>query len=284
MKLPRVPCFELSGLGGNRKEVRGRAQPAATAGNLGKNCDAAAGPLGARGQHATVRATALGLALLIGLAGTMPAWSQQSFREMATGAQAGNAAPATPGPGFGAPAPQAGANPAQVLLQAELQDYGVPPQAQLHDQLHGPTPRSIPGGQVITTDRLLALYQQGRQNGLLVFDVLGSGQMLPMAQNAVGAAQPGSFDDPVQQEFGRYLQGVTQGDRGRPMVFYCQGPQCWMSYNAALRAIRLGYTQVYWYRGGVEAWQQMQQLAAGMQSAPQPGAGTLPAAGAAMRR
>jgi 3-mercaptopyruvate sulfurtransferase SseA len=29
-----------------------------------------------------------------------------------------------------------------------------------------------------------------------------------------------------------------------------------MSYNAALRAINLGYTNVLWYRGGIEAWQQ----------------------------
>jgi rhodanese-related sulfurtransferase len=27
-----------------------------------------------------------------------------------------------------------------------------------------------------------------------------------------------------------------------------------MSYNAALRAINLGYRNVLWYRGGVEAW------------------------------
>jgi hypothetical protein len=27
-----------------------------------------------------------------------------------------------------------------------------------------------------------------------------------------------------------------------------------MSYNAALRAINAGYTNVLWYRGGIEAW------------------------------
>lgn len=166
---------------------------------------------------------------------------------------------------------------AQAILQAETRDFGVPPQAQLHREFHAPTPNSIPGGQLITTDRLLALYQQGQQNGLLVFDVLGAGpgQMLPMAQNAVGAAQPGSFSDQTQQQFGQYLEQVTQGGKGRPMVFYCQGVQCWMSYNAALRAIHLGYTQVYWYRGGVEAWQQMQQISMSLPQV-QPGQ-TMPA-------
>lgn len=157
----------------------------------------------------------------------------------------------------------------QMVLQQEMQDFGVPPQAQLQNTMHGPTPTSIPGGQVITTDRLLGLYGQAQQNGLLVFHVLGPGPTLPNAQNAAPASQPGSFNDQTQQEFGNYLQQVTQGNTARPLVFYCQSTQCWMSYNAALRAINMGFSQVYWYRGGVEAWQQVQQLSSAM---PQNGA------------
>ena len=41
-----------------------------------------------------------------------------------------------------------------------------------------------------------------------------------------------------------------------PMVFFCQGAHCWESYNASLRAIDLGYTNVYWYRGGLSSWQE----------------------------
>lgn len=176
--------------------------------------------------------------------------------------------------GYGMPggsAPAAQGNPLQALLQQELQDFGVPPQAQLQNNMHGPTPTSIPGGQVITTDRLLGLYQQGQQNGLLVFHVLGPGDMLPNAQNAVPASQPGSFNDQTQQEFGQYLQQVTQGNTSRPLVFYCLNTQCWMSYNAALRAINMGFSNVLWYRGGIEAWQQVQRMAS---SLPQPGQAT----------
>jgi PQQ-dependent catabolism-associated CXXCW motif protein len=189
-----------------------------------------------------------------------------------------NALPGGYPPPPGAAMPPGGASSAapaqtgamQALLDSERRDYGVAPQPQLQTNLHGPTPTSIPGGQVITTDRLLALYQQGAQSGLIVFHVLGPGPMLPNAQNAAPASQPGSFDDQTQQQFGQYLQQVTQGNRARPLVFYCQSTQCWMSYNAALRAIRMGFTQVYWYRGGIEAWQQMQQLSGG---APAPNGG-----------
>jgi len=43
------------------------------------------------------------------------------------------------------------------------------------------------------------------------------------------------------------------------MVFFCVDPECWLSYNAALRAIGLGYTGVMWYRGGIAAWRAAQK-------------------------
>ncbi len=158
-------------------------------------------------------------------------------------------------------------NPLQRLLQAEMQDYGVAPTRELHANFHGPTPTSIPGGRVVTTDRVLQLIgngQQGQQAGALVFHVLGQGDRLPGAQNAAPASQAGTFNDQTQQEFGQYLQQVTQGDKSRAMIFYCLNTQCWMSYNAALRAINMGFTNVLWYRGGIEAWQQAQQMASSL--------------------
>lgn len=175
---------------------------------------------------------------------------QPAFNPPATG---GYGQPAH-GPGsYGTGQPQAG---------AELQDFGVPAQAQLHDgAMHGPTPTSIPGGRLITTVELAAMLQQnqGQANGTLLFHVLGSPPMIPGAIQAAPASAPGNFSDQTQQEFGQFLQQATQGNRARPMVFYCQSTQCWMSYNAALRAINMGYSSVLWYRGGIEAWQQSGQ-------------------------
>ena len=166
-------------------------------------------------------------------------------------------APAQPVPGFPAPARPAAAAPTgdlDKLMAVERQDFGVAPKDELHNgAMHGPTPASIPGGQLITTKGLVALVQ-GKQAPYLLFDVLGSQEMLPGAIPAVGAAQPGSFGDDVQRSFGAYLDQTTRGDKRTPLVFYCQSTQCWMSYNAALRAIKLGYSNVLWYRGGIESW------------------------------
>ncbi|MEF2547932.1 PQQ-dependent catabolism-associated CXXCW motif protein [Aurantimonas sp. E1-2-R+4] len=49
------------------------------------------------------------------------------------------------------------------------------------------------------------------------------------------------------------LAEATQGDKGRPIVIYCLR-DCWMSYNAAKRAIRAGYAAVYWYPDGTDGW------------------------------
>jgi PQQ-dependent catabolism-associated CXXCW motif protein len=171
----------------------------------------------------------------------------------------GGQAPA-PG-GFGAPPggfgqSQSAPRDLDALMQLERQDYGVAPTQQLHaGQMHAPTPTSIPGGQVITTKGLVELMRGG-QAPVLVLDILGGAEAIQGAQLAVPAAQAGAFNDQTQQQFGQYLQQATNGNKQYPIVTYCLSTQCWMSYNAALRAINLGYTNVLWYRGGIEAWQQ----------------------------
>lgn len=181
---------------------------------------------------------------------------------MPAGALPGSAFPTQPAGAAPAPMPGQGARPAapplNELVAWERQDMGVAPVAQLHaGAFHGPTPTKIPGGQAITTQGLLPLLQSGMP--VQLFDVLGAGQALPHAQPLAWAAQPGSFDDATQQQLQQVLQQATQGRKDVPLVFYCGGPQCWMSYNAALRAIQLGYRNVLWYRGGMEAWQRAGQ-------------------------
>ena len=49
------------------------------------------------------------------------------------------------------------------------------------------------------------------------------------------------------------LTAVTQGDRNRALLFYCL-ERCWMSWNAAKRALALGYRRVLWYPEGTDGW------------------------------
>jgi PQQ-dependent catabolism-associated CXXCW motif protein len=64
----------------------------------------------------------------------------------------------------------------------------------------------------------------------------------------------GSIDTLEDVRLARKLKEMTGGDRTRPIVFYCLA-NCWTSWNAARRAIGLGYPNVHWFRDGIEAWQ-----------------------------
>ena len=134
-------------------------------------------------------------------------------------------------------------------------DYGLAPVSTLRTaDYHAPTPREIPGAKTIGTSALRDSLQAQPQP--LLFDVLG-GEVhasLPGAIWLPGAGRGQSFTDTLQARLAQTLQAVTKGDRKRTLVFFCQGPQCWLSYNAALRAVALGYEAVFWYRGGIEAW------------------------------
>jgi rhodanese-related sulfurtransferase len=207
-----------------------------------------------------------GVALVAALAA--PLTAQDSF-----GGQAQPQQPPQQG-GYSAspygPAPAgnpAGTADLDKLMAVERQDFGVKATSELHTgPMHAPTPNSIPGGQVITTKGLVALLGN-QQLGAKLFDILGGPEIIPGAVPAVPAAQAGSFSDRTQQEFGQYLQQVTQGNKQTPLVFYCLSSHCWMSYNASLRAINMGFQNVLWYRGGIEAWkaggQQTQQAGQG---------------------
>jgi PQQ-dependent catabolism-associated CXXCW motif protein len=55
--------------------------------------------------------------------------------------------------------------------------------------------------------------------------------------------------------FKRNLTKLTGGDKGKELVFFCLR-NCWMSWNAAKRALSYGYTHVDWYPDGSDGWQE----------------------------
>ena len=141
---------------------------------------------------------------------------------------------------------------------AESHDFGVPPASELRQtDLSSPTPTQLPGARVITTPELRRLLQAPLEERPLLFDVLGGDDghaTLPGTIWLPGAGRGASFDDEVQARLEKLLAFAMRGSPERPLVFFCSSPRCWLSYNAALRAVRLGYRDVRWYRGGIEAW------------------------------
>ena len=117
-------------------------------------------------------------------------------------------------------------------------------------KLHAPTPRLHSRAATISTRELHRLMV-GPEAPLLI-DVLSqaSHQTVINARWLRGAGFSSTSNDRMAAK----LDELTLGNRARAMVFFCSGAQCWASYNAALRASFIGFGNVYWYRGGLEAW------------------------------
>ena len=65
----------------------------------------------------------------------------------------------------------------------------------------------------------------------------------------------GGFTDAAQDHLRGKMRELTSGDLDRPIVAVGWNSERFDGRNLALRLVALGYTQVYWYRGGREAWE-----------------------------
>ncbi len=58
------------------------------------------------------------------------------------------------------------------------------------------------------------------------------------------------LDDATKAKFEKLLGP----DKDKLLVFYCGFTKCTRSHNGAMWAVKLGYTNVYRYPGGIKAW------------------------------
>jgi hypothetical protein len=133
-------------------------------------------------------------------------------------------------------------------------DFGVPPDNLLHGEAVGKTPMVAQGATTIRTADLARLLADAKP---LVIDVVSHfwGQSISGAVGLKLAGAGGSRTDAVQGRLRVKLHELTGGDLARPIVALGWNAEEFYGRNLALRLVALGYTQVYWYRGGREAWE-----------------------------
>jgi PQQ-dependent catabolism-associated CXXCW motif protein len=66
----------------------------------------------------------------------------------------------------------------------------------------------------------------------------------------------GALSATLEDYFRTRLERLTSGDRDGALVFFCL-KDCWMSWNAAKRALEFGYRNVMWFRDGTDGWQEL---------------------------
>ncbi len=132
--------------------------------------------------------------------------------------------------------------------------------------VNSPVPETLAGSTVIHTTELRALLGS---NGVVLVDVSNTPRRpenlapgapwLPTPHRVIPGslwipgAGMGAIAPEVDALFRDRLATATGNDIGRTVVIYCH-ERCWLSWNAAKRAIRYGYRRVLWYPDGIEGW------------------------------
>jgi PQQ-dependent catabolism-associated CXXCW motif protein len=136
------------------------------------------------------------------------------------------------------------------------------------DNYRAPTPKTLVGARVLTTDEAEALWKSG---AAIFVDVLPHA---PRPANLPAGTIwrekphmniPGSYWLPdtgygelalsTETYLRDGLRQITGGDANKLLVIYCQR-DCWMSWNAAKRVLAMGYRNVAWYPDGTDGWEE----------------------------
>jgi PQQ-dependent catabolism-associated CXXCW motif protein len=150
---------------------------------------------------------------------------------------------------------------------AEL-DQVVEPDTFRNENYRAPTPRSLRGARIASTAEAQALWQARAAAFVDVMPHVPRPANLPAGtlwREKPRLNIPGSvwLPDTGYGELAAATEGylrsaleqITGGDRARFLVFYCLR-DCWMSWNAARRAVAWGYSNVIWYPDGTDGWQE----------------------------
>ncbi len=154
-----------------------------------------------------------------------------------------------------------------LLLPALAWGQDVPePDDYRMDHYRAPVPATLTGGIVVGPEAAYALWEKG---GVAFIDVL---PQAPKPENlpkgTIWRDKPrdsipgaiwlpnvgyGAIADVTDRYFRDGLAEATGGDTAYPVLFFCLA-DCWMSWNAAKRALEYGYETVYWLPEGTDGW------------------------------
>ena len=134
------------------------------------------------------------------------------------------------------------------------------------ENYRGPTPATLAGARVVTTAQAEELWKQGaifvdvyprvRRPANLPPETIWRE---PVRMNIPGSiwlpdTGYGSLTAAAESYLRSNLDRVANGDTQKWLVIYCR-QDCWMSWNAAKRALTMGYRNVAWYPLGTDGWE-----------------------------
>lgn len=115
------------------------------------------------------------------------------------------------------------------------------------------TPRTLPGATMVTAPEVADLLKKGAT----LYDTRSAEEY---NTRHIQGAKLLPYGEKSRKEVGFDVKADTfdvtklPADKNAPVVFACNGAECWKSYKASLVAIKAGHKQVYWFRGGFPEW------------------------------
>lgn len=156
---------------------------------------------------------------------------------------------------------------------AEPSDYRM-------DEFRKPVPATLKGAKVLSSDEASALWATNSAVFIDVYPHAPKPDNLPATtlwrepthytiENSVWLANIGYgvLSAATEDYFKTHLDKLSGGSKDKPLVFFCVR-NCWMSWNAAKRALTYGYSNIYWYPDGTDGWQEIGQLVVEAKPAP----------------
>ena len=156
---------------------------------------------------------------------------------------------------------------ALIFSQWALADPVEEPEDYRLDQYDAEVPATLKGATRVTAQEVARLQLD---EDVLIVDVIpehikpddlpADQQWFPVPHRGIAGALwlpdvgYGSLSDTTNNYFKSHLLHHTDGEKNYPVVFYCR-IDCWMSWNAAKRAVAQGYTRVFWFADGIDDWQ-----------------------------
>jgi ABC-type phosphate/phosphonate transport system substrate-binding protein/rhodanese-related sulfurtransferase len=117
------------------------------------------------------------------------------------------------------------------------------------------TPELLAGANVLTAEGVIDMMSKGAK----YYDVrtesefkagrVKSASLLPYIEKSKKEID----FDPTLDDF-KLVETVK--DKDTPIIFACNGGECWKSYKASKIAVAAGYKAVYWFRGGLPEWRE----------------------------
>lgn len=115
------------------------------------------------------------------------------------------------------------------------------------------TPRLLPGAKVVDAAAVERLLKNGAQYIDVRTDKEFAAGHVPGAK-LVPYVEKSPKDTDYDPKLDGFDLSKLPADKATALVFACNGAECWKSYKASHAAVKAGYTNVHWFRGGIPEW------------------------------